>query len=149
MSGRAIHAAVEALTRILPWGLYTAIVTLSKYARIIGKFDARQNGSEKLQRGYVNIPQQAFFFRGALWKKVGPLDESIYFAMDYDLWLRLARIAPFRLYTGRRSGLIFVCMKMAKTLPRMHLVGRIMIQIRRRDGGSKFSVLFLNYHCEN
>jgi hypothetical protein len=49
---------------------------------------------EKLRRGYVHIPQQASFFRAELWKKVGPLDDSFYFAMDYDLWTRLAAEAP-------------------------------------------------------
>ena len=40
-----------------------------------------------LRQGYVHIPQQAAFFRADLWRQVGPLDPSLYFAMDYDLWL--------------------------------------------------------------
>ncbi len=39
------------------------------------------------------IPQPATFFRRDILDEVGPLDESLHFAMDYDLWLRFARVA--------------------------------------------------------
>jgi len=66
----------------------------------IGQFPARQTDYHKLRRGYVHIPQQAAFFRGDLWRQVGPLDPTFYFAMDYDLWVRLARLAALH-YTPR------------------------------------------------
>jgi len=66
-----------------------------------------------LAPGYVHIPQQASFFRGDLWRSVGPLDPSFYFAMDYDLWVRLAARAQvkyvpqtwanFRLHTAGKT----------------------------------------------
>jgi len=141
----AIHAAVEALTSDPSLGfVYGDCNFIDSHDRIIGKFDARQTDLKKLQRGYVHIPQQAFFFRGALWKKVGPLDESIYFAMDYDLWLRLARIAPFRYIPGKVWA-DFRLHEDAKTITADASCWPEMIQIRRRDGRSKFSVLFLKY----
>ncbi|HVI94362.1 MAG TPA: glycosyltransferase family 2 protein [Anaeromyxobacter sp.] len=39
------------------------------------------------------IPQPAVFFRRELLEAAGPLDESLRYAMDYDLWLRFARLA--------------------------------------------------------
>lgn len=39
------------------------------------------------------IPQPATFFRRDLLDEVGTLDPSLRYAMDYDLWLRFARIA--------------------------------------------------------
>ncbi len=39
------------------------------------------------------IPQPTVFFRRDLLDEVGGLDESLRYAMDYDLWLRFARIA--------------------------------------------------------
>jgi hypothetical protein len=97
--------------------------------RIIGRFPARQTDYRKLRRGYVHIPQQAAFFRADLWRRVGPLDPSFYFAMDYDLWVRLAKIsslkylpklwANFRLH-GQESQLpvmIVVFLKCEGTLP--------------------------------
>ena len=60
------------------------------------------------------IPQPAVFWRRELWERVGPLDESLYFTMDYDLWLRMAKVASpvvvdellakFRLHPGSKSG---------------------------------------------
>jgi hypothetical protein len=44
--------------------------------------------------GSVHIPQQTAFFRAGAWKQVAPLDPSFHFAMDYDLWVRLAKLAP-------------------------------------------------------
>ena len=53
--------------------------------KMIGRFPAAQTDYRRLRQGYVHIPQQAAFFRTSLWKQVGPLDPSFYFAMDYDL----------------------------------------------------------------
>ncbi len=39
------------------------------------------------------IPQPATFFRRDLLDEVGPIDQSLHYAMDYDLWLRFARVA--------------------------------------------------------
>ncbi|MFM8322192.1 MAG: glycosyltransferase family 2 protein [Chloroflexota bacterium] len=68
--------------------------------RVINRFPARQTDYARLRRGYVHIPQQSAFFRGELWRQVGPLDPTFFFAMDYDLWVRLARLAPLD-YTPR------------------------------------------------
>jgi glycosyltransferase involved in cell wall biosynthesis len=59
------------------------------------------------------ISQPAVFWRRSFGKKIGPLDESLRFAMDYDLWLRMARVCPplildhdlasFRVHNGSKS----------------------------------------------
>lgn len=108
---------------------------------VIGKFPARQTDYRRLKRGYVHIPQQASFFRASLWKQVGPLDPSIYFAMDYDLWRRIARLAPlkylpqtwanFRLHASGKTSLAD-----ERCWPEM-------LRIHLRDGGSRFSWLAL------
>jgi len=40
------------------------------------------------------ISQPAVFFRKDLFQEAGPLDLSLKYAIDYDLWLRFSRIAP-------------------------------------------------------
>jgi len=40
-------------------------------------------------------PQPAIFFRRAVLDDVGPLDETLRYVMDYDLWLRIARRYSF------------------------------------------------------
>ncbi len=93
--------------------VYADANLIDEQGQVIGRFPSRQTDLDHLLRGSVHIPQQAAFFRAAAWKQVAPLDESFQFAMDYDLWVRLAKIAPlvympglwanFRLHGGGKS----------------------------------------------
>lgn len=108
---------------------------------ILGRFPARQTDFRKLMRGFVHIPQQAAFFRAQLWHQVGPLDPTFYFAMDYDLWVRLSQLstlhyhprlwANFRLHGG------------AKSLEADDRCWPEMVRVHRREGGNRFSWLAL------
>ena len=87
----AANSAVAALKQHPDTGLvYGAANYIGADDRIIGRFPAAQTDYRLLRQGYVHIPQQAAFFRADLWREVGPLDPTMYFAMDYDLWLRIA-----------------------------------------------------------
>lgn len=110
----------------------------------IGRFNAKQTSLKKMREGYVHIPQQAFFFRRELWEKVSPLDDSIFFAMDYDLWLRLANLAPFRYIPGKVWA-NFRLHADAKTVAADDRCWQDMLKIHLRNGGSKFSVLYVKY----
>ena len=109
--------------------------------KIVGAFPARQTDYRRLLRGSVHIPQQSAFFRAALWRQVGPLDPSFYFAMDYDLWVRLARVsslhyrpclwANFRLHPGGKSVVAD-----DRCWPEM-------LRVHRREGGSPLSIMTL------
>jgi glycosyltransferase involved in cell wall biosynthesis len=84
------------------------------------------------------VPQPATFFRRDLFQEAGPLDESLHYAMDYDLWLRFARIAPpafvprplasFRWHSGSKTGARYrrgawECFSIARTRARGGLEG--------------------------
>jgi hypothetical protein len=107
---------------------------------VLGRFPAAQTDYRRLRRGYVHIPQQAAFFRASLWRQVGPLDPTFYFAMDYDLWVRLAKLAllhyqprlwaNFRLHGGGKSVVAD-----ERCWPEM-------LRVHQREGGSWFSWLF-------
>jgi glycosyltransferase involved in cell wall biosynthesis len=111
----AIAEAVDYLLTAHPEAgmVYGDANLVDESGAVTGKFPARQTDYRRLRGGYVHIPQQAAFFRASLWQQVGPLDPSFYFAMDYDLWVRLARLAPlhyhprlwanFRLHGGGKS----------------------------------------------
>jgi len=117
---------------------------INESGNVIGKFNAAQTNYRLLRQGYTRIPQQTMFFRAELWKQVGPLDPSFYFAMDYDLWTRIAartqiRYVPqtwanFRLHT---SG---------KTITADDRCWPEMIKVHYRDGGSFFSVIVGKYY---
>ncbi len=107
--------------------------------KVIGRFPARQTDYRRLRRGYVHIPQQASFFRASLWRQVGPLDPTFYFAMDYDLWVRLARLAPLH-YTPRLWA-NFRLHAAANRWSPMTAAGRKCCAFTTGEGGSWFSWL--------
>ncbi|HKJ40300.1 MAG TPA: glycosyltransferase family 2 protein, partial [Anaerolineales bacterium] len=71
----AVSAAVEFFQSHPDAGLvYGDTHFIDEQGQVIGKFAARQTDYQLLRQGYVHIPQQAAFFRGDLWREVGPLD---------------------------------------------------------------------------
>ncbi|MBN2047657.1 MAG: hypothetical protein JW750_07445, partial [Anaerolineaceae bacterium] len=111
--------------------------------RKIGEFPSAQTDYHKLRQGYVHVCQQAAFWRAELWRKVGPLDSSVYFAMDYDLWLRLAKQAPIQYVPEHWAN--FRLHGDAKTIAEDDRCWPDMLRIHLRDGGSRCSVLYAKY----
>jgi glycosyltransferase involved in cell wall biosynthesis len=114
---------------------------IDEESQVIGKFPARQTDYQRLMRGYVHIPQQATFFRSELWKIVGPLDPTFFFAMDYDLWVRLSQQAPLKYYP--RNWANFRLHGGAKSIEADDRCWPEMVRVHRREGGSKISWLSL------
>ena len=112
--------------------------------RRIGLFPAAQTDYQRLRRGYVHIPQQSSFFRADLWQKVGPLDTSFYFAMDYDLWVRLAREAPL-VYLPGKIWASFRLHGNAKTIAADARCWPEMLRVHYREGGSWLSPIVIKY----
>ena len=62
------------------------------------------------------IPQPAVFWRASFGRQVGGLNESLHYTMDYDLWLRMGRladparinrdVAAFRVHPASKTGRI-------------------------------------------
>jgi glycosyltransferase involved in cell wall biosynthesis len=85
-------------------------------------------GFDDLYFGEYTIPQETTFFSKRLYRESGGVNPAYHFAMDYDLWLRMARIreprllddylACFRFHEGQKSG-------------RVDLYGREAAQARR------------------
>jgi len=142
---RAVSEAVAYLMDQPQVGMvYGDLDFVDENGQVIGRFPAAQTDLRRLRRGYVHIPQPAAFFRAELWQHVAPLDDSFYFAMDYDLWVRLARLtelkylpgnpwASFRLHSG------------AKTISADERCWPEMLRVHYRDGGSFFSPIVLKY----
>ena len=114
---------------------------IDEESHVIGKFPARQTDYQRLMRGYVHIPQQSTFFRSGLWKAVGPLDSTFFFAMDYDLWVRLSQQAPLKYYP--RVWANFRLHGGAKSIEADDRCWPEMVRVHRREGGSKLSWLTL------
>jgi glycosyltransferase involved in cell wall biosynthesis len=141
----AVSSAVQALSQEPEVGLiYGDANYIDAGENVIGKFPAAQTDYRLLRQGYVHVPQQAAFFRADLWRSLGPLDPSLHFAMDYDLWLRIARQAQVK-YVPQTWG-NFRLHQRAKTIMADELCWPEMLRIHYRDGGSVLSVIVAKYY---
>jgi glycosyltransferase involved in cell wall biosynthesis len=119
--------------------IYADANLVDESGKILGRFPAQGTSLESMLRGSVHIPQQTTFYRADIWKKVGGLDPSFYFAMDYDLWVRIAKLsqpvyvkqlwANFRLHGEGKSVL-----SDDRCYPEM-------LRVYRRERGNKLSSL--------
>ena len=114
---------------------------IDETGQVIGRFPARQTDYRRLRRGYVHIPQQASFFQSSLWRQVGPLDPTFYFAMDYDLWVRIAHLAPLEYLP--RLWANFRLHETGKSVVADDRCWPEMLRVHWRDGGSWFSWLVM------
>ena len=81
-------------------------------ARYKGRSLRRYSYRALLRENFISQP--AVFWRRDFGRRVGPLDESLHYTMDYDLWLRMGREAPpmfldkvlaqFRLHESSKTG---------------------------------------------
>ncbi len=137
----AVREAVQYLQAHPEVGMvYGDANLINESGEVIGTFPARQTNYRRLRRGYVHIPQQAAFFRASLWHQVGPLDPTFFFAMDYDLWVRIAKIAPIHYYP--RLWANFRLHRAGKSLLADEHCWPEMLRVHRREGGTWFSWLY-------
>lgn len=141
----AVAAAAKYLQEHPEIGMvYADCNYIDEAGRVIGKFNAAQTDYRRLRRGYTRIPQQTMFFRAELWKQIGPLDPSFYFAMDYDLWTRIAARAAIRYVPQTWAN--FRLHTSGKTILADDLCWPEMMRVHYRDGGSFFSVIVAKYY---
>jgi glycosyltransferase involved in cell wall biosynthesis len=154
-----LHAWLNSDDRFLPQAVAQAVSYLQTHpetglvygdadyiddaGRRIGRFSAAQTDYRWLRRGFVHIPQQAAFFRARLWRMVGPLDPTFYFAMDYDLWVRLASVTALRYVPHRWAE--FRLHRDAKTLAADDQCWPEMLRVHRRLGGYRLSPISARY----
>ncbi len=111
----------------------------------IGRFAARQTDYRRMLRGSVHIPQATTFFRRGLWQQVGPLDLSLFFSFDYDLWVKIAKVSQV-LYVPRRWAQ-FRIHGDGKTIVNDDRCYPDMLRVLQREGGGWLSWLRLRYYA--
>jgi glycosyltransferase involved in cell wall biosynthesis len=113
---------------------------IDEQGRVIGRFRAAQTDRRRLLQGYVHIPQQSSFWRGDLWRQVGPLDPSFNYAMDYDLWVRFTNVGARLVYTPQLWSNFRIHLE-GKTVATTNGCWPEMMKVYRRNGGTWLGVL--------
>lgn len=144
LKSNAVTEAVDFLESHPEIGLvYGDADFIDARGRVIGRFAARQTDFARLLRGYVHIPQQAAFWRAELWQRVAPLDTTLTFAMDYDLWVRLAKISQIHYHP--RLWAEFRLHADSKTIRNDMRAWDDMLKVHRREGGGLVSIMRAKY----
>jgi glycosyltransferase involved in cell wall biosynthesis len=142
----AVSAAVKYLTENPDVAMvYADCDYINEQGGVIGKFNSAQTDHRRLRQGYVHIPQQTMFFRARYWQELGPLDPSFYFAMDYDLWTRIAARAPIQ-YLAGQTWANFRIHTSGKTTSADDRCWPEMLRVHYRDGGGFFSIIVAKYY---
>ena len=108
------------------------------------KIDYREFKYDNLMNVYSGlIPQPAVFFRTSVFDKVGYLDESFNFVMDYEYWLRIGRKCKIKRVEKHLAN--FRTHQEAKTtFPNRFKYFGESLRARRKNGGG-FSFRFYSY----
>jgi glycosyltransferase involved in cell wall biosynthesis len=87
----AVARAVDHFRRNPGWDMvYGAAEYIDEDDRVIGRYNTAPYSFARLMQDCC-VCQPAAFWRSAVARKVGPFDESLQYAMDYDYWLRIDR----------------------------------------------------------
>lgn len=138
----AISEAVEVLKNHPDVGMvYGDADLIDDSGDTVGQFASKQTSYRQMLRGSVHIPQATTFWRADLWRQVGPLDLSLFYSFDYDLWVRLAKVSQI-VYVPRRWAK-FRIHEEGKTIINDDRCYPDMLRVLEREGGSWFSMLRL------
>lgn len=77
--------------------MYGHVLIVDSRDKVLRRRVALPVGFDDLYYGMYVIPQEATFFSQRLYRECGGINPAYTYAMDYDLWLRMARIEPPRL----------------------------------------------------
>ena len=92
------------------------------------------------------ICQPAAFWRRGIAERIGPLDESLHFAMDYEYWMRMAKTGGTLMHVPE----VLACTRIheqTKTLAgRMDVYREILLVSRRHAGDASFSQYYAYWH---
>ena len=138
----AVSEAVAVLQKLPEVGMvYGDADLIDDDGETVGQFGSKQTSYGQMLRGSVHIPQATTFFRADIWRKVGPLDLSLFFGFDYDLWVRIAKVSKV-LYVPKRWAK-FRIHGAGKTIVNDDRCYPDMLRVLEREGGSWLSWLRL------
>lgn len=138
----AVSAAVEALVSTGAGLAYGGYQALHEDGGLAFEIPPHSFDFDMLLDAKNFIPQPSAFFSRHAYESVGGVDRRYHYAMDYDLWLRLARRFPVTVVDQVISGFRF--QTESKSIVAADRFYPEMRRISRRNGGRVFSQMFLH-----
>jgi len=123
--------------------VYGSAYYVDGVGRVVADYPAGPTDHRRLRQGVTTIPQQAMFLRASAWRMVGPLDPTFFYAMDYDLWVRLSEVTPIAYHPKALAN--FRLHPDSKSLTAAYRCWPEMMRVHFRDGGSRVSILYVKY----
>ena len=88
--------------------------------------------------------QPEVFWTRDIWERSGAaVAKDLYYSMDYDLWVRLAKHRTLRYHP--RVWAQFRMHAASKTMQDDMLAWPEMLRVHQREGGKRFSLIYLKY----
>jgi glycosyltransferase involved in cell wall biosynthesis len=138
----AVTAAVEALSATGAGLVYGGWLQIDEGGAVLRDVPARVWDHGTLRAGQNTIAQPAAFFTREAFEAVGGLDARYHYAMDYDLWLKIA--ARFEVRALERTLAAFRYHGDSKTVSEADRFWPETRRISRRHGGAFLSQPYLD-----
>jgi glycosyltransferase involved in cell wall biosynthesis len=142
----AITAVVEYFRSHPEWDLvYGSAYHIDEHDHVLGEYPTAPYDFARLLQSCC-ICQPAAFWRRRMAERVGPLDDSLHYAMDYEYWMRIDRVGGILAYVPD----FLACSRLhaeTKTLSaRMQVYHEILDVSRRHAGDASFSQYYAYWH---
>jgi|GEM_PF-467591 len=124
--------------------LYADSCFINEHSQVIEPIETQQYDLATLVLSHAYLPQQSTFLRASVLAEQGLLDEELHYVMDFDLWLRVITVYPYRRVAGIWSGFRRSAMnktmtqnlrfwpEIARVLEKPCWIGRIPTELYRR-----------------
>lgn len=112
-------------------------IIIDEEGSVVKTIKSRSYSFDYLLNHAKGITQNSTFFKRAVFEQTGYLHEDIHYAMDRDLFIRIAKIKTMP-YLAESLG-EFRIQKEAKTAQGSYYFARDLLKIRKKYGGQAFS----------
>jgi glycosyltransferase involved in cell wall biosynthesis len=142
----AVTAVVEHFRQHADWDLvYGNARNIDEHDHILGDYPTARYDFDRLLESCC-ICQPATFWRRSIMQRVGLLDESLQYAMDYDYWMRIDRAGGRLVHVPEVLAASRVYPQTKTLSARLEVYREILGVSRRHTGDASFSQYFAYWH---
>lgn len=142
----AVAAAVRHFQAHPDWDLiYGNARFIDENDRVLGDYPTAAFDFQRLLQSCC-ICQPAAFWRRSVLERIGPLDPSLHYAMDYDYWMRLDRAGGKLVHVPEFLAFSRVHAATKTVSARVQCYREILSVSRRHAGDASFSQYFAYWH---